>query len=105
MIKAASSYGWLLALVMALGAFLIAWQAMNPVEEVHDHVAQPAAVALGIISEDPCTTIRVGDAITRFCQRDGWIVWLNSDNEFSHAWDGQSAEFVTDPNAVPGWPW
>lgn len=48
------------------------------------------------------TSSRDEHTIVLSCTRDNWIVYLNSDHSFSHAWPG-SGPFIFDPAQVPGW--
>ena len=35
--------------------------------------------------------------------KDGWLVVLNQDGSFSHAYKDGVGDFVTEPSEVPGW--
>ena len=94
LLDAASSYGWALALVVALAAFGFAWQGANPIEEVHDHIAVPVAQSVGILSAEDCDTASDGDVRVPYCFRDGFIVYKNSEGEETHAMPVEGGPFV-----------
>lgn len=37
------------------------------------------------------------------CSKDNWIVYLNADKSFSHAWDQESPDFIFNEGDVPDW--
>lgn len=112
----AADYWWLFAVPLVVLAFVAAAYVINPIEQLEDHVAEPAAKSLGIIyptcpggwdneSFDE-THVQVLS-----CSRDvggiTWLVVLNpEDGTFSHGFplDIEGAEFVFDEEAVPEWP-
>jgi hypothetical protein len=94
LLRAASEYGWALALVIALGAFLLAWQAGNPVKEVHDHLAVPVAQSLGVVDARDCDVAREGDVRVPYCLDDGFIVWYDSEGNPTHKMLEEGGPFI-----------
>ena len=104
-------YGWILALLVSLASFAVAAYLFNPVEVAEKEVAEPAAVALGLI-EGMCPEGWEDNSLNNeehvhvnSCVKDTWIVILNDKKEFSYGFelDNPDAHFVFDPAQVPGW--
>lgn len=106
----ATDFWWVLVVPAVVLAFIWAAAAPNPAEEAGDHIIQPAAESLGI-SDDRCrgwddVSAKASDTIVKSCQKDGWLVVLDKDNEFSHCFqlDTPGAAFKYDPRECPKWP-
>ena len=108
--KASSNYGWLLALGVALAAFLMAWLATNPVEEAADHVVAPGGRSVGFGSQ-LCpdgwenTSSASLDAPVKSCTKGNWVVVLKSDGSFSHGVElnKPGVQIIYDESKVLGW--
>lgn len=106
--RAASSYGWLLALVVAVFAFVLAWQGINPVNEAEDHVAAPVARSLGIAASPATVRCLAGWTETTGTDPDGQInlkVCTSPDKRYvitvregqkPVGFDGGTGNFLTD---------
>lgn len=109
--KAASNYGWLLALLVGLMALVLAAWVSNPVEEGADHVAAPVARSVGILPSrchDGWEDKSDGALDTKvfICAKGNWRVILKPDGKTpDHAveLDKPGAEIIYDMSQVPGW--
>jgi hypothetical protein len=72
-----------------------------------DAVSSPAAVCpdgwTDVRSEDKTSHDGSKHVVVNACEWGDWIVYLNEDGSFSHAWDNNSSEFIYDPAKVPAW--
>ena len=97
-------YGWvpfavIVVVILALGHF-------KPVEQV-----RPVAQSLGVLAGQ-CPggwhddSAEDADAVVKSCSRDGWVVFLDADGDFSHGYeqDTPGPEFVMEPEGIPEWP-
>lgn len=82
--RAARDWGWALAMVMALFAFGLAWQGLNPVEETVDHGVAPVGRSIGLLDTrcksgwtyDPPE--REGTVVSSpRCSKDGYVAHLD----------------------------
>lgn len=103
---ALSNFGWLVALVVALVALVVA-SYTKPAQIVVD----PVAESVGLVSRT-CPlgwkNVSVNDehALVKSCENNGWLVVLTEDGEFNYGvqLDTPGAFFITNPEGVPGWP-
>ena len=82
--NAARDFGWALALVVAIGAFGLAWQVANPLEEAVDHGVAPVGRSIGVLDTrcndgwDYAPPEREGTVISSpRCIKDGYIAHLD----------------------------
>ena len=100
-------WAWRGVVTFALAVVLV-YEFVIP--EALDHGVKPVAEQVGVVSRlcpDGWKDVSSFDEHGRVlaCERDGWLVWLTEDKEFSHGLqlDTPGAEFVFDPAEVPEW--
>ena len=51
-------------------------------------------------------SVKADHVVIKSCERDGWLVVLNAEGQFSHGYmpNVQGAAFVFDSEKVPNWP-
>ena len=49
------------------------------------------------------TTVKDEHLVAYSCSWGDYIVYLNGDMSFSHAWDNRSSDFIYDASKVPAW--
>ena len=100
---------WLIGIAaVVLAVFAVSY--LRPGKVFVDEVAEPVAVSVGVASRtcrSGWTNTSARDEHTQVlsCERDGWLVVLTPEGEFERALrlDTDGAEWITDPEEVPGW--
>ena len=111
-IRAAGREGCVyLALIVAIAALVLAWLAVNPVQQAADHVVAPVGRSVGIL-ESRCPggwddiSQRGVDTPVFVCAKGSWRVVLGpAGKTFQYAVElnRPGAEIIYDAGRVPGW--